>query len=60
MNGILNNVHKSARRLHDAGHLDNITMWEFDALCLPPKRVLSAEDVQHIRVRNQVSQAETA
>ena len=57
MSRILSNVHKSAKRLHDAGHLDTVTMWEFDALCLPPKRTLSAEDVQQIRARNQVSQA---
>lgn len=51
MSRILSNVHKSAKRLHDASHLDTITMWEFDALCLPPKWTLSAEDVQQIRAR---------
>ena len=57
MSRILRNVHKSAKRLHDAGHMDDVTMWEFDALCLPPKRSFSPEDVQRIRAANRVSQS---
>src|SRR3954447_23161026 len=56
MSRILKNVHKSAARLHDAGYMDNVTMWEFDALCLTPKRDISAEDVQKIRAKAHVSQ----
>lgn len=57
MSRILKNVHGSAKRLHDAGYLDAITMWEFDALCLPPKRAFSAEEVQRIRAANRISQS---
>jgi hypothetical protein len=33
---ILENVHRCAKRLHNAGHMDDLAMHEFDALCLPP------------------------
>ena len=56
MSKILDNVHKSAKRLHDANYIDNVTMREFDALCLPPKRDFSAEDVKQIRAKSCVSQ----
>ena len=54
---ILTNVHKSAARLHEAGFMDDVTMREFDALCLPPLRSYSAEDVQRIRAATKASQA---
>jgi len=57
MSRILKNVHAAAKRLHDKGRMDDITMWEFDSLCLPPKRVFSAEDVQRIRASAHVSQS---
>jgi len=31
---ILDVVHESAKGLHDAGFMDDMTMREFDALCL--------------------------
>jgi len=38
MSKILRNVHESAKILHDAGLVNEVTMREFDALCLlqPP------------------------
>lgn len=57
MSRILKNVHKSASRLQDAGFLDEMTMREFDALCLPPLRNYSPEDIREIRKTNKVSQA---
>lgn len=57
MSRILENVHAAAKRLHDKGRMDDITMWEFDSLCLPPKRSFSAEDVQRIRASAHVSQS---
>jgi putative transcriptional regulator len=54
---ILTNVHKSAARLHAAGFMDEVTMREFDGLCLPPLRSYSAEDVQRIRAATKASQA---
>ena len=56
MSKILSNVHKSAKRLHDAGHMDDVTMREFDALCLPPLRTYSARDVRRIRTAARASQ----
>lgn len=57
MSRILKDVHAAAKRLHDKGRVDDITMWEFDSLCLPPKRAFSAEDVQRIRASAHVSQS---
>jgi putative transcriptional regulator len=57
MSKILENVHRSAARLHEAGFVDDVTMREFDALCLPELRDYSPEDIRTIRNANKVSQA---
>lgn len=57
MSRILRNVHKSAQRLHEAGFVDDVTMREFDALCLPPLRAFTPEEIKKIRNANKVSQA---
>ncbi|PDT15569.1 transcriptional regulator [Rhizobium sp. J15] len=57
MSRILRNVHKSAQRLHEAGFVDDVTMREFDALCLPPLRAYTPEEIKKIRNANKVSQA---
>ena len=57
MSRILENVDVSARRLHDAGLLDGLTMREFDALCLPPLRDYSAADIRRMRAKTKASQA---
>jgi putative transcriptional regulator len=57
MSRILKNVHKSASRLHEAGVVDDVTMREFDALCLPPLRDYTADDIKKIRSESKVSQA---
>ena len=57
MSRILRNVHKSAERLHEAGFVDDVTMREFDALCLPPLRAFTPEEIKKIRNANKVSQA---
>jgi putative transcriptional regulator len=54
---ILSVVHETAQGLHDAGVMDAKTMREFDALCLPPVKVYSAEQIKRIRLRNRASQA---
>ena len=56
MSKILKAVHRSAEELHAAGHMDDITMREFDALCLPPVRHYSAADVRRIRASTRTSQ----
>ena len=37
--------------------MDDLTMWEFDSLCLPAKRNFSAEEIQRIRAAAHVSQS---
>ena len=49
-------VHESARDLHDAGVLDEITLKEFDALCLPPVKVYNSAQIKRIRQRSKASQ----
>lgn len=50
-------IHESARDLFESGAIDTITMKEFDALCLPIVKDLSAEDIQRLRKKEKVSQA---
>lgn len=54
---ILDTVHETAKGLHKAGVMDTTTMREFDALCLPPVRDLSAAQIKQLRMRNKASQA---
>jgi putative transcriptional regulator len=56
MSRILENVHRSAKRLHDAGHMDDLTMREFNALCLPPCPEFTATHVHQIRTNSHASQ----
>ncbi|MCA9174840.1 MAG: DNA-binding transcriptional regulator [Gammaproteobacteria bacterium] len=54
---ILDTVYKTAEGLRDAGVMSAKTMREFDALCLPPIRNLSAAQIRRLRMRNKASQA---
>jgi putative transcriptional regulator len=56
MSRILKNVHSSAKRLHDAGYMNDLTMREFDTLCLSPCPQFTAKDVRRIRKNNHASQ----
>lgn len=57
MSRILDTVHEAARDLRRAGLLDEITMREFDVLCLPKIKPYKPRDIKRIRSRNKVSQA---
>lgn len=57
MSRILKTVHDTARGLHAAGAMDTVTLREFDALCLPPVKPLSATQIKRIRQRAKASQA---
>ena len=57
MSRILKNVHSSAKRLHEAGYVNDLTMREFDALCLAKVEELSPAQIQSLRRRENVSQA---
>jgi putative transcriptional regulator len=54
---ILEAVHETAQGLHQAGVIDQITLREFDRLCLPPIEPLAPEQIKQIRESSQVSQA---
>ena len=54
---ILDAVHDGAKELHDAGLMDDTTLREFDALCLPPVKQYSAEQIRRIRTKVRASQA---
>lgn len=53
---ILEVVHEGAKDLHDAGLMNDVTMREFDALCLPPVKQYSAAQIKSIRTQNHASQ----
>ncbi len=54
---ILDAVHKTAKGLHKAGVMDTRTMREFDALCLPPVKDLTAAQIRRLRTKCKASQA---
>ena len=54
---ILDVVHESATDLHKAGLMSELTMREFDALCLPKVKQLTANQIKRVRVKNKASQA---
>ena len=54
---ILEAVHDTAKGLHKAGVMDQITLREFDRLCLPPVEPLEPEQIKNIRESSRVSQA---
>jgi putative transcriptional regulator len=54
---ILEAVHDTATGLHKAGVMDQMTLREFDRLCLPPVEPLAPEQIKHIRESSRVSQA---
>lgn len=55
MSWTLKNAHRSAKRLHDAGYMDDLTMREFDALRLTSCPEYSATDVVRIRTKARAS-----
>ena len=54
---ILEAVHQTARGLHKAGVMDQVTLREFDRLCLPPVEPLEPAQIKKIRESSRVSQA---
>ena len=53
---VLDAVHQTARGLHKARVMSTRTMREFDALCLPPVKALTAAQIKRLRTRNKASQ----
>lgn len=54
---ILEAVRETAKGLHAAGVMDQVTLREFDRLCLPPVEALEPEEIKKIREKSHVSQA---
>jgi putative transcriptional regulator len=54
---ILEAVHETAQGLHQAGVLDQVTLREFDRLCIAPLEPLAPEKIKQIREDSNVSQA---
>ena len=54
---ILEAVHATAKGLHDAGAIDQVTMHEFDHLSLVPLPPLRPAQIKRIRETSRVSQA---
>ena len=49
-------IHETMEALHDVGAIDKQTMREFDAACLTPVHVLTADEIKQIRLREHISQ----
>ena len=56
-NSILKSVHETAKGLHKSGVMDEITMREFDALCLPPVKTYTPTQIKRLRRRYKASQS---
>lgn len=54
---ILDTIHDSAKDLRDAGVMSEVTLREFDALCLPPVKVYTPVQIKRIRMKTRASQA---
>ena len=54
---ILSVVHETAKGLRDARIMNEITMREFDVLCLSPVKTYQPNEIKEIRLRYRVSQA---
>ncbi len=53
---ILEVVHEGAKDLHEAGVMNDVTLREFDALCLPPIKQYSAVEIKRLRMKTKASQ----
>ena len=53
---ILDVINETALDLHDAGVMDDVTLKEFDVLCLPPVKTYSSAQIKRIRQRSKASQ----
>ena len=54
---ILGVVHDGAKDLHKIGLMGEMTMREFDAMCLPPIKQYSAGQIKRLRTKHKASQA---
>lgn len=55
-NSILSVMHETAKGLHEAGVMTDVTMREFDALCLPEVEEFTPIQITELRNRYRASQ----
>ena len=53
---ILEVAHEMAKGLYELGGIDAVTMREYDAICLPPVKDFTPEEIKELRLREKVSQ----
>lgn len=56
MSKIIESLRDDLAVLHEVGAISKVTMREFDAICPPPVREFSAEDIKHLREALRFSQ----
>lgn len=56
MSKIIESLRDDLAVLHEVGAIGKVTMREFDAICPPPVREFSAEDIKHLREALKFSQ----
>jgi putative transcriptional regulator len=54
---LLKALHETAQDFAEIGLIDTQTMREFDALCLPPVKDYTADEIKSLRLRCRASQA---
>ncbi len=54
---LLEVAHEMANDLYEAGVINAVTMREYESICIPAVRVLSAREIKRIRLQEKVSQA---
>lgn len=57
MSDILDSVHDTAKDLYEKGHIDQMTMRQFDAICLTPVGDFDAQQIKVMRETFGLSQA---
>lgn len=56
MSKVIDSFRGDTATLHEAGAIGKLTMREFDAICPPPVREFSADDIRHLREKLKFSQ----
>ena len=56
MSKIIESLRDDLAALHEVGAVSKVTMRGFDAICPPPVREFSAEDIKHLREALKFSQ----
>lgn len=55
---VLDSIHESAKDLHQAGVVPDVTLREFDALCLPPVKQYTPAPIKRSRQKTRTNECE--